>query len=184
MKKNIIFLLFCISLSAQEFKTVGDTATLKTLVWNQPVLLLQYGGSTFDRTGGGIFQVIDSTYSEGTNAFDHPWSGKQWARIGLIDPTPTLNSLTITGTATLTTVSLDSLVSCGVDSFATTAATDTVTISGASVDDIYIITGKFTSAIDQQDILQYEPLAGKLVVHRMASGESGLAYAWIRFKNH
>ena len=84
MKKLFLaILLFAVSMSAQTIQTVGDTTSLKVLVWNQPVILQQFGGATFDRTGGGIFQVMDSTYDEvGTHAFDHPWSGKQWVRLG------------------------------------------------------------------------------------------------------
>lgn len=68
----------------------------------------------------------------------------------------------------------------GENVFSTTAETDTVTISGALSTDTYIISGQFTSAIDQQDILQWEAIPGKLVVHRMASGESALKYSWLR----
>lgn len=70
----------------------------------------------------------------------------------------------------------------GENVFTTTAETDTVTISGAAATDTYIITGEFTSAIDQQDILQWEAISGALVVHRMASGESALKYSWLRLK--
>lgn len=68
----------------------------------------------------------------------------------------------------------------GTGVFTTTAETATVAISGASVDDIYIVCGEFTSAIDQQDILQWEATANGLTVHRMASGESALKFSWIR----
>ncbi len=73
--------LICGVMSAQTIKIVGDTTSLKNLTWNQPVILLQFGGGTFDRTGGGLFQRIDSTIAEGTHAFDHPWQGSQWARL-------------------------------------------------------------------------------------------------------
>jgi hypothetical protein len=54
-----------------------------------------------------------------------------------------------------------------------------VTISGALTTDIYIVQGRGGS-VDQQDVLQVEALAGKLVVHRLADGASGLAYHWYR----
>ena len=181
MKKLFLFLFLSAGIFAQQtidIKVAGDTTTLKTLDGLRPVLLLQYGGSTFNRTGGGLFQAIDSTYEEGSYAFDHAWTGMQWARIGLIDPEPVLNSLKVN------TLSLDSLVSTGIDVFTTTAVTDSVVISGATTDDIYFVTGNLTSAIDQQDILQWQALTDTLVVHRMASGESALKYGWIRIRTH
>lgn len=68
----------------------------------------------------------------------------------------------------------------GEDVFETTAETDTVTISGALTTDTYIISGQYTAGVDQQDILQWEAISGKLVVHRMAAGESALKYSWLR----
>ena len=178
MRKIILFLLFGASIFAQEFKLVGDTTDLKTLVWNRPVLLLQFGGGTFDRTGGGIFQVIDSTYTEGTHAFDHPWSGKQWVRIQYLGDEQ----------GAFTDLSADELtltedLSVGEDVFTTTAETDTVVITGAVATDTYIVCGEYTAGVDQQDVLQWEAILGKLVVHRLASGESALKYSWLRIKN-
>lgn len=68
----------------------------------------------------------------------------------------------------------------GEDVFTTTGETDTVTIAGAAATDTYIISGQFTTAVDQQDVLQWEALSGKLVVHRLAAGESALKYSWLR----
>ncbi len=84
MKILIFAFLMCGFLSAQTIKTIGDTTDMKNLKWRQPIILLQFGGGTFDDTGGGIFIPIDSTLSEGTHAFDHPESGKQWARLGYV----------------------------------------------------------------------------------------------------
>lgn len=87
---------------------------------------------------------------------------------------------TITGTLTTTgAISLPSTV-IGENVFTTTAETDTVLITGALATDTYFVCGQFTSAIDQQDILQWEAISGGLVVHRMASGESALKYSWLR----
>ena len=100
--------------------------------------------------------------------------------IGLKGTTTITGNTTITGTLTTTgAVAFPSTV-VGENVFATTAETDTVTISGALATDTYFISGQFTSAIDQQDILQWEAIAGKLVVHRMAAGESALKYSWLR----
>lgn len=70
----------------------------------------------------------------------------------------------------------------GTDVFTTTAETDTVTISGASVNDIYVVSAQWTAGVDQQDILEWEPISTGLVVHRMAAGESALKYSWFRVK--
>ena len=92
---------------------------------------------------------------------------------------------TFTGALVLgTTVSLDSAVTIGVDAFTTTAQTDTVTIAGATTGDFYLVCGKYTAGVDQQDVLQWQAASGKLIVHRLASGESALGYTWIRFKEH
>ena len=92
---------------------------------------------------------------------------------------------TFTGAMVLgTTVSLDSAVTIGVDAFTTTAQTDTVTIAGATTGDFYLVCGKYTAGVDQQDVLQWQAASGKLIVHRLASGESALGYTWIRFKEH
>jgi len=88
------------------------------------------------------------------------------------------------GATSLSSLSLDSAATIGVDAFTTTAGTDTVLITGALTTDIYIISGKYTAGVDQQDILQWEALADTLIVHRMAAGESALGYSWMRIKSH
>ena len=73
--------------------------------------------------------------------------------------------------------------SADTNAFATTAATDTVLITGVVTNSIFIVSAMKTSGtVDQQDILQWEAIDGALVVHRMASGESGLKYSylWVR----
>lgn len=62
--------------------------------------------------------------------------------------------------------------------FTTTAETDTVTIAGVTTSSIFVVSGMFTSAVDQQDVLQWEAIDGALVVHRLAAGETGLKYSW------
>jgi hypothetical protein len=182
----LLFSLLFVSFTFGQLLPVhvcADTTELKNYGGSGIVLLDSYGRG--DATGGGLFHRIDSTYVEGSYAFNYAGlDGLQWARVGILDPAPTYNSITISGNSALTTLSLDSLVSIGVDAFTTTATTDSVVISGATTDDIYFVTGNLTSAIDQQDILQWQALTDTLVVHRMASGESALKYAWIRFKTH
>lgn len=85
-----------------------------------------------------------------------------------------LDSPTFTGPIQLASTQV------GENVFSTTAETDTVTISGALTTDTYIISGQYTAGVDQQDILQWEAISGKLVVHRMAAGESALKYSWLR----
>ena len=153
MKKLFLaILLFTIGVSAQTIQTVGDTTTLKALVWNQPVILQQFGGGTFDRTGGGIFQVMDSTYDEvGTHAFDHPWSGKQWVRLGYPGEEQSIFVNAEIATLTLGTV----------DAFSTTGD---ITIDGtASGLDLQ---GAYTSAaIDLTDVtLDHSGSSGPVMI--------------------
>ena len=75
---------------------------------------------------------------------------------------------------------MDSAATCGIDTFTTTATADTVLISGALATDLYLVTGRGGS-VDQQDVLQVEAKADTLIVHRLASGASALAYNWFRF---
>lgn len=197
MKWLLLSLLFVSFASGQlrPIYTCVDTTELKNHAGSGIVLLDSYGNG--DVTGGGLFHRIDSTYAEGSYAFDYVGlDGLQWARIGLIDPEPIFNTLTVTGATSLasvtatsgtpsfTVISLDSLISVGIDSFATTGETDTVVIAGLTADDI-IIVQPYGTTLDAQDTqFQVSVLAGRFAVTRPASGASGLAYAWIRFKTH
>ena len=108
------------------------------------------------------------------------------------DPNPTADitlqngayiTNTTSGTLGLSAVTLNaSATICDTNAFTTTATEDTVTISGALVGDKYIVSGRYTAGVDQQDVLEWEALSGKLVVHRLASGESALKYSWLRIK--
>ena len=84
---------------AQDIPIIGDTTDLKSHTRKQVVILTHFGGG--DETGGGLFRRIDSTYAEGTNAFDYEGlDGLQWARIGMIEPSPSFNNdVTIDGSA-------------------------------------------------------------------------------------
>ena len=82
MKKLILFLVFLASMNYAQTVSFGDTTDLKTTNRTDVVLLQQYGGSTWDNTGGGFFYLADSSYDEGTYAFDSYYSGKQWIRVG------------------------------------------------------------------------------------------------------
>lgn len=70
----------------------------------------------------------------------------------------------------------------GTHAFTTTATEDTVTISGAGTGDIYIVSMQYNAGVDQQDVLEWEALSGKLVVHRLASGETGAKWSWWRIQ--
>jgi hypothetical protein len=112
MKKVILFLLIMCGIStAQYITTVGDTTDLKLLKGSGIVLLEQFGKGNLN--GGGLFRRIDSTYAEGTNAFDYPYAGSQWARINLVDQYLRLsnydNSVAIWNTNAYTPIGLDSL---------------------------------------------------------------------------
>ena len=73
------------------------------------------------------------------------------------------------------------LIGTGTGTFTTTVEHDTVLISGALNTDSYLLTPKGTAA-DPQDVLFAEPKADTLIVHRPASGTSGLVYFYWRFK--
>lgn len=70
----------------------------------------------------------------------------------------------------------------GSNTFTTTAIADTVVISGALATDYYIVMQTGTGSVDAQDVLMVEAKEDTLIVHRLASGASGLAYDWFRFK--
>lgn len=180
MKKYLllILLLLTIGLNAQSMKVIGDTTDLKLYSDSKVVLLLGYGKGSDE--GAGIFRRIDSTYTEdGVNAFAYPYAGYQWARVNLLSGGRDFRAMTSTQLTLSGDLILPSTV-IGENVFTTTGETDTVVIAGALATDSYIVSGQFTVAIDQQDILQWEAIAGGLVVHRMASGESALKYSWLR----
>lgn len=80
---------------------------------------------------------------------------------------------TITGTATTR----------GQDAFTGTAEHDTVTVTGASVNDLYFITYTGTAAASANDTSpRVEATGTGFIVHRAASGTSGLTYNWFRMK--
>ena len=68
----------------------------------------------------------------------------------------------------------------GTNAFTTTAETDTVIISGASVNDFYTITLTGTAAPSANDAIRLEVIATGFVLHRSAAGTSGLTYFWER----
>jgi len=83
MKKIILFLLLLCTASFAQITVVGDTTDLKNIKESGVVLLEQFGkGNT---SGGGFFHRIDSTYTEGRDAFDYYVAGYQWARIGYVE---------------------------------------------------------------------------------------------------
>jgi hypothetical protein len=81
MKKILlIILLFSTYMMGQDIPIIGDTTDLKSHTKKQMVILQQFGGG--DETGGGLFRRIDSTYAEGTHAFDYAGlDGLQWVRM-------------------------------------------------------------------------------------------------------
>jgi hypothetical protein len=103
--------------------------------------------------------------------------GKAGDALSKVDSTgTTTTNQTITGTFT------GSALTRGTDAFTTTAETDTVTISGASVNDFYTITLTGTAAPSANDAIRLEATATGFVLHRAASGTSGLTYVWKREK--
>ena len=94
--KYLLFILFAF-VSLAQTHVVGDTTDLKNYPGSNAVLLERFGGG--DLTGGGLFIRIDSTYSEGKDAFDYSTAeGLQWARIQY----PTFAELYISTNDTIT----------------------------------------------------------------------------------
>ena len=70
----------------------------------------------------------------------------------------------------------------GTNTFTTTAAADTVVISGVTTASIFVVSAKHTAAADTSDILTWEARTDTLFVRRNTGGTSGLGYSYIRFE--
>ena len=127
--KNIIkfAFLFCLigsSYAQQRIPVYGDTTDLKKSTESGIVLLLEYGKG--NHTGGGFFMRLDSTYSEGTYAFDcSNMPTYQWVRIGY--PSSYFLASTI-ATATITTANVSTLNATRLGSSITSKDSTTSTI--------------------------------------------------------
>lgn len=64
-----------------------------------------------------------------------------------------------------------------IDSFSTTSQTDTISITGIDSADVMVVSPIYPHGAN--DILSVELKADKAVIHRLASGTSGLKYNWI-----
>jgi len=97
MKKFLFIFLLIAPFAFGQLLTIhtcSDTTELKNWDGSGVVLLDKYGAG--DNTGGGLFHRIDSTYAEGSYAFDYSTlDGLQWARVGLIDIDPTFQDVTL-----------------------------------------------------------------------------------------
>jgi hypothetical protein len=91
---------------------------------------------------------------------------------------PTINTPSI-DTPTLTGIVTGSSSLRGSNAFTTTAAVDTVLITGLLATDFVFVTGEYKAGVDQQDVLQAEIKADTLIVHRLAAGESGALYNYL-----
>lgn len=111
MKKLLCLFLFALPLFAQvSIPVVNDTTELKALYSSGLVLLKQYGKG--DQTGGGFFMRIDSTYDEGTYAFNAVTTGQQWVRMGY--PSTYFLASNV-ATATITTANITTLNATGLN---------------------------------------------------------------------
>jgi len=141
MKKLILFLAILLtSVSYSQIVSYGDTSDLKKSVRGDIVLLNQYGGG--DMTGGGFFYLADSTYDEGTYAFDSYYPGKQWVRLGTFGPITAStiaasSTLAVTGVTTLSNAIDGTAYIAGIDSFWVTEEVDTIAISGVAVGNMF-----------------------------------------------
>lgn len=70
----------------------------------------------------------------------------------------------------------------GTDAYTTTATTDTVTVTGAATTDRYFITLTGSAAPSANDAFRVQSTATGFVIHRSASGTSGLTYDWFRVR--
>lgn len=98
--KKLLWLLFTPLLIGQ-IDIVNTTAQLQ-LHEGTGVIILNSPDAA-----GGVYTCIDSAYSEGTYAFPHPYTGKQWAKLGYAIA-GTFSALTIDGVATLSSATLSS----------------------------------------------------------------------------
>lgn len=94
MKKLLLALLFAPLLMAQYIPVV-NTSTQLSAFEGTGLCILNAPDAT-----GGVYTFIDSTYSEGTYAYDHIYSGKQWAKLGYAVNMSTSGTLAVTGAVT------------------------------------------------------------------------------------
>ena len=150
MKKLLlIILLFSGYILGQDIPIIGDTTDLKSHTRKQIVILSHFGGG--DETGGGLFRRIDSTYAEGTNAFNYEGlDGLQWVRMQYMggemgDFTGLFaDSLVVTKSSALTT-GTDRRIQLN---YTQTGASWTKIIEALRVNiDANVITGDWTNAI-------------------------------------
>lgn len=126
------------------------------------------GATNFDRLvlGSGNYETDPNTTADITLQNDEYISN---ATDGVME----LNAATLNVNGTV----------AGTNVFTTTAAADTVVISGTLSTDIFVVSGVYTSGtVDQQDVLQAYAKTDTLIVIRLASGESALKYNWIRLR--
>ncbi len=168
MKKLFLILAILIlipvlsfSQSTWMFLPTGEAVNLLEAVPTKAKLILMnakvgtkilLSANTTTEYGAGIFTATTSAASVNTeNVFAHPATGVVWIR------DQRRGSGTFTGTELV----------------------DTVLIAGALTTDFYLVTGT-GGAVDPQDVLQPEALAGTLIVHRVAAGKSALTWDWVR----
>lgn len=186
--KKIILIIFLLSISflhaQQSIVIIGDTTDLKTYPNGGVVLLLHYSHNNM--LGGGLFQRIDSTYAEGTNAFDCYWSGLQWARINLVDyylRASTTNYQVPLWNGT----SYYPYTVAGIDSFYTTSVVDTIALSGITSTDKFHFTDytpTYSTGVDSVRYSYYCKTDTCFVTRSSFTGsfKSGGQFSWIRFK--
>lgn len=187
--KKILFLLLLMPLiaKAQMITVVGDTTDLKNHAGSRMVLLEHYAAGTMN--GGGFFIRVDSAYIEnGTNAFDYPYDGYQWARLNLVDqyvrPASEDNQLLLWRTDHYLPVTV-----AAIDSFYTSSKVDTIAISGIDTNSVFQFTDwtpTYGTVIDSVNYSYYTK-QDTCFVTRTAYGvdktyKSGAQYTYIWIK--
>jgi len=158
MKKLSIWALVLIAITALAWTEVRDlivqpNADSATLV------------NVYDKDGNSLFNI---------NSVDNTVNIPSGTTLTGTLASPTITAPTITGFIT------GNAFNRGSDVFTTTAAADTVLVSGLLATDYVLITGtKIAGAVDQQDVLQTEAKADTLIVHRLASGKSAQTYDYL-----
>ena len=115
-----------------------------------------------------------------------PYFSSLYAKIKIVNSgyETIADSLRVGKTATFDgAIDLSPTYAMGQDAFLADAATDTVTITGASATDKYIVTPYATGAKDSVGVFMVQPTATGFVLHRAAAAaEANQGYTWLRSK--
>lgn len=154
--------------------TADTVHTNKLVIDNATEWIFGTGGT--DRwvidADGHFSPILDGTYDIGLT--DYRVKMIYTDSLTVTEKINTKN-ISLTGTITGNTTNRDT------NSFDNDAASDTVTVTGASVSDLYFIQ-TMGQTVNTADYCVVEPTATGFIVRRSASGTANLRYAWWRVK--